>query len=60
MVLPILISCQRLSVNSCPPLIIPSEQALMDIDSIQTEKPALYEYIDAIGIRETFIADGCR
>jgi hypothetical protein len=60
MVLVSLGSCNKINVISCPPVIIPSEQALHDIESVRDTKPALYDYVDAVGVREEFIANRCK
>jgi len=54
------VSCNKISASSCPVAITPSEQALHEAESVIDTKPALYDYIDAIGVREEFIVGGCR
>jgi hypothetical protein len=53
------VSCKSVTSN-CPPTLVPSEQALHEVESVIDTKPALYDYVDAIGIREEFIANGCQ
>ena len=56
----LLMSCEKVLINNCPVAIIPSEQALQEVKSVIDTKPALYDYVDAIGVREKFIANGCK
>ena len=62
MVLQLFVGCANKSiiVSNCPPVIIPSTQAIADVISIKDTKPELYHYIDKIGIRERFIYQGCQ